>query len=66
MLLRDYMPKILCPECKSKGKLPERRIMGDGYCKKHGCFAFYEMGLKEQCDNCAEEKKICQRCGKGL
>lgn len=62
----SYLPKILCSKCRSVGTLPEMWIMGDGHCEKHGCYPFYEMGLKEKCSGCAKEKSICQRCGKSL
>jgi hypothetical protein len=40
--------------------------MGDGSCDKHGRFAYYEHGLKENCYKCAIEQNICQRCGKKM
>lgn len=36
---------------------------GHGYCKIHGGFSFYNTKLKIKCENCAEEKNICQLCG---
>lgn len=52
-----------CPECKLLYTL---QCMGDGSCDKHGRFAYYEHGLKENCYKCAIEQNICQRCGKKM
>ena len=53
---------ILCSECKP----PFKNCMGDGNCRKHGRFAFYNDRLKERCGRCAKAKNICQVCGKKL
>lgn len=50
-------------ECK-KHLMFGGSCMGDGFCEKHGHFAFYNNDLKILCDDCAREKNICQICGK--
>lgn len=54
---------IVCSDCKDKVN-PECK--GDGNCKKHGRFSFYMYNLAESCSKCAQEKNICQICGKEL
>ena len=52
----------LCKEC-SKHKI-FNLCRGDGYCDKHGRFAFGNQYMKPLCSQCAREKDICQKCGK--
>jgi hypothetical protein len=59
MLIKPIGPHV-CKNCEDK---PRSKVMGDGHCEKHGGFAFYEKFMV-RCRKCAQEKKMCQRCGK--
>lgn len=55
---------ILCSECEPHYRTQFRTVKGDGNCNKHGRFVFQYHYLKEACRSCAQEKNICQVCGK--
>jgi len=55
--------ELLCKKCKKKKFI---RVMGDGYCTKHGVYSFYKVPLRIECIECAKEKSICQGCGNKL
>ena len=56
---------IICESCKDKKKFLELiDCIGLNKCDEHGDYKFYKTGLEEFCEVCAEEKGICQICGK--
>jgi len=42
------------------------QVMGDCVCEKHGRSSFSEIPFSVPCRKCAEEKLVCQKCGKLL
>jgi len=56
--------KITCDACTEF--LKYSRIMGDGYCGKHGRYAYYKRYRSNGCSKCAKESGLCANCGKKI
>lgn len=54
---------MICKECKDK---PVVRGVKTINCKICGCGAFVNYGYQEICEECSDEKLICQYCGKEI
>ena len=56
---------ILCEKCAERVRyIPS--CSGEGTCDKHGFAPFGYDNLEEICEQCAQEKGICQMCGCNL
>ena len=54
----------LCNKCKTNPAFSKPSVMGSGFCNIHGSFPYYVNSRTERCIKCANEKQICQECGK--